>query len=98
MQFLPATTAVWLFFIISGFYMQMIASGKYGSSAFTFYTNRALRLYPTYFAAAAIALPFTNLAVLLTVPTTTLYFLTLGANTTLFGGTFCSTWGNIAAF
>jgi len=82
LQLAPASTAVWLFFIISGFYMQMIASGKYGNRIWTFYTNRALRLYPTYFVAAAIAIP----NILPTLPAAPLKFLTIGANTTLFGG------------
>ena len=48
---MPGPTAVWLFFMISGFYMQMILSGRYGDNTLLFYTNRAARIYPTYFLA-----------------------------------------------
>jgi hypothetical protein len=51
---MPGQTAVCLFFMISGFYMQMILSGKYSDSIATFYTNRMLRLYPTYLIALAL--------------------------------------------
>lgn len=42
--------AVKLFFIISGFYMSMVLSGKYSGPSMgrTFYTNRFLRLYPAF--------------------------------------------------
>ncbi len=42
--------AVKLFFIISGFYMSLVLSGKYEGKSlrWTFYTNRFLRLYPAY--------------------------------------------------
>ncbi|HEY0283344.1 MAG TPA: acyltransferase [Rhizomicrobium sp.] len=42
--------AVKLFFIISGFYMSLVLSGKYegGSLRWTFYSNRFLRLYPAF--------------------------------------------------
>jgi peptidoglycan/LPS O-acetylase OafA/YrhL len=39
--------AVQLFFVISGFYMALILSKKYHSASL-FYSNRFLRLYPTY--------------------------------------------------
>jgi peptidoglycan/LPS O-acetylase OafA/YrhL len=44
--------AVPAFFVISGFYMQMILLEKYntGRGVFLFYTNRFLRLYPLYWA------------------------------------------------
>lgn len=38
------------FFIISGFYMAMILGEKYRSQLWLFYSNRALRLYPMYWA------------------------------------------------
>lgn len=44
--------AVESFFIISGFYMALILDGRY-ADAWTFYTNRALRLFPTYWVIAA---------------------------------------------
>lgn len=44
---LSAGEAVQLFFVISGFYMALILSKKY-QSATLFYSNRFLRLYPTY--------------------------------------------------
>lgn len=40
--------AVGLFFMISGFYMSLILSDKYKNSIKTFYINRALRIFPTY--------------------------------------------------
>lgn len=40
--------AVGLFFMISGFYMSLILSDKYKNSLKTFYLNRALRIFPTY--------------------------------------------------
>jgi peptidoglycan/LPS O-acetylase OafA/YrhL len=54
---LPAMHAVELFFIISGFYMALILNEKYAGpgSYKLFVTNRALRLYPPYWAVAAIA-------------------------------------------
>lgn len=51
-MFPPATVAVQAFFIISGFYMSLVLFGngksKYSSNK-VFYTNRLLRLYPTFF-------------------------------------------------
>jgi peptidoglycan/LPS O-acetylase OafA/YrhL len=48
-EIIPATVAVQSFFIISGFYMSLILNEKYESSGlFVFYTNRLLRLFPTY--------------------------------------------------
>ena len=44
---LSGGAAVHLFFIISGFYMALILTKKYHSTAL-FYSNRFLRLYPTY--------------------------------------------------
>lgn len=48
---LPGNFAVETFFMISGFYMSLILSEKYcGPGAiWKFYSNRYLRLYPTYF-------------------------------------------------
>ena len=48
--------AVESFFVISGFYMAMIY-GKYATPG-SFLLSRALRLYPTYFAALTIALAY----------------------------------------
>lgn len=47
----PANAAVTLFFIVSGFYMAMVLTEKYtGENRLRqFYSNRVLRLYPTYF-------------------------------------------------
>jgi peptidoglycan/LPS O-acetylase OafA/YrhL len=48
-EVIPATVAVQSFFVISGFYMSLILNEKYeGSSLYVFYTNRFLRLFPTY--------------------------------------------------
>ena len=46
----PAYTAVTLFFIVSGFYMAMVLAEKYTGEnrRREFYSNRVLRLYPTY--------------------------------------------------
>jgi len=46
---IPGHVAVQAFFIISGFYMSLILNQKYKEcSVFVFYTNRLLRLFPTY--------------------------------------------------
>jgi peptidoglycan/LPS O-acetylase OafA/YrhL len=45
---MPASTAVEIFFVISGFYMSLILRTKYADRAGAFYLNRALRLYPAY--------------------------------------------------
>jgi len=46
---MPGKAAVQAFFIISGFYMSLILNEKYKRSGlFVFYTNRFLRLFPTY--------------------------------------------------
>ena len=58
---LDAGLAVKTFFIISGFYMQLILDSKYGrveNGIRLFYTNRALRIYPMYLIAFAFALLF----------------------------------------
>jgi peptidoglycan/LPS O-acetylase OafA/YrhL len=50
----PANAAVTLFFMISGFYMALVMTEKYtGRNRIRrFYSNRILRLYPSYFIAA----------------------------------------------
>lgn len=48
LQMMSGQVAVEIFFAISGFYMAMVLSGKYGSHVGAFYLNRFLRLYPTY--------------------------------------------------
>jgi len=48
LQMMSGHVAVEVFFAISGFYMAMILSAKYGSQVGAFYLNRFLRLYPTY--------------------------------------------------
>jgi peptidoglycan/LPS O-acetylase OafA/YrhL len=53
-QLTGGPVAVESFFIISGFYMALILDGRY-AHAWTFYTNRALRLFPTYWAIAAVS-------------------------------------------
>lgn len=48
-------TAVQAFFVISGFYMQLIlASGRYDAKGF--YQSRSFRLYPAYFAVVLVGL------------------------------------------
>lgn len=64
-------TAVEVFFVISGFYMQLVLSSKYTRAALgrwwaaKFYAARYLRLYPAYIAAvfAAVAFSVVQLAV-----------------------------------
>lgn len=51
-NFIFSYSAVLIFFIISGFYMSMVISEKYGTSRLgllSFYENRALRLLPVYY-------------------------------------------------
>jgi peptidoglycan/LPS O-acetylase OafA/YrhL len=42
------------FFIISGFYMTLVLGGKYADTRL-FYTNRMLRIFPSYLVMLAIA-------------------------------------------
>jgi peptidoglycan/LPS O-acetylase OafA/YrhL len=48
--------AVYCFFVISGFYMSLILNEKYlgAGAAWRFYTNRILRLLPTYLVVLAV--------------------------------------------
>ncbi len=51
-NFIFSYSAVLIFFIISGFYMSMVITEKYGTSRsgmLSFYENRALRLLPVYY-------------------------------------------------
>jgi peptidoglycan/LPS O-acetylase OafA/YrhL len=49
LDIMPGHVAVQLFFMISGFYMSFILNKKYSQwSVSVFYTNRLLRLFPTY--------------------------------------------------
>ncbi len=54
---LPGNYAVETFFMISGFYMSLVLSDKYNlpSSVSVFYTNRFIRLYPTYISVVVLA-------------------------------------------
>lgn len=52
-KFISGAMAVQSFFIISGFYMALVLDGKYADRGL-FYSNRLLRLAPTYAAMAAI--------------------------------------------
>jgi len=65
LDILSGDLAVKAFFIISGFYMSLVLSGKYKSRPRSvFYWNRVLRLYPAYLAVLAaqvIVLFFWNL-------------------------------------
>jgi peptidoglycan/LPS O-acetylase OafA/YrhL len=55
LNYLNATSSVIIFFIISGYYMQMILSEKYTSTNLgklnniKFYLSRYIRIFPTYF-------------------------------------------------
>lgn len=53
-HFIGGGLAVQAFFIISGFYMALVLSGKYNTVGL-FYTNRLLRLMPSYFVMLVIA-------------------------------------------
>jgi peptidoglycan/LPS O-acetylase OafA/YrhL len=53
-KFVNAAVAVQSFYIISGFYMVLVLDGKYRDTRL-FYSNRLLRLAPTYFVMMAIA-------------------------------------------
>ena len=55
-HFVGGRTAVEAFFLISGFYMALVLETKYAGRTRTFYRNRFLRIYPTYWAALALAL------------------------------------------
>ena len=54
-KFVPGSLAVESFFVISGFYMMLILSGKYASAS-DFYLSRYLRLFPFYILCALLAL------------------------------------------
>jgi len=54
LTFIGAGLAVQCFFIISGFYMSLVLAGKYKDIKL-FYTNRLLRLMPTYYVVMALA-------------------------------------------
>ncbi len=54
-RFVGGLTAVEAFFLISGFYMALVLEGKYEGRKRVFYRNRFLRIYPTYWAAMAVA-------------------------------------------
>ena len=53
-KFMSGGLAVQGFFIVSGFYMSLVLDGKYRDPGL-FYSNRLLRLFPTYFVMMAIA-------------------------------------------
>lgn len=53
-HFMSGGVAVQAFFIVSGFYMSLVLSGKYADRTL-FYSNRILRLAPTYFVMMALA-------------------------------------------
>ncbi|MGE0044437.1 MAG: acyltransferase family protein [Hyphomonadaceae bacterium] len=53
-HFIGGGLAVQAFFIVSGFYMALVLDGKYDNRGL-FYSNRLLRLFPTYIAMMAIA-------------------------------------------
>ncbi|MDT4740688.1 acyltransferase [Bradyrhizobium sp. WYCCWR 12699] len=53
LHFTAGTIAVEMFFVVSGFYMQMVLSQRY-TSATAFYVSRAIRIYPTYWIIAGV--------------------------------------------
>lgn len=56
--FIDGQVAVLGFFIISGFYMNLVTTEKYQSNRSGFLFNRVLRLYPAYFIALALSILF----------------------------------------
>ena len=54
--FIDGQVAVLGFFIISGFYMNLVTTEKYQSNRSGFLFNRVLRLYPAYFIALALSI------------------------------------------
>jgi len=52
-KFLSGGLAVQSFFIVSGFYMSLVLDGKYRDTGL-FYSNRLLRLFPTYIVMCAL--------------------------------------------
>lgn len=54
-KFLSGGLAVQSFFIVSGFYMALVLEGKYKDVSL-FYSNRLLRLFPTYFVMTALTI------------------------------------------
>lgn len=54
-KFLSGGLSVQAFFIISGFYMALVLDGKYKDIGL-FYSNRLLRLFPTYFVILALTI------------------------------------------
>ena len=48
--------AVEAFFVISGYLMQMVLAEKYNGRLVLFWSNRALRIYPTYYGALVFAI------------------------------------------
>jgi peptidoglycan/LPS O-acetylase OafA/YrhL len=55
LRFTSGIIAVQIFFVLSGFYMQMVLSQRY-TSAKAFYLSRAFRIFPTYWLVAALTL------------------------------------------
>ena len=53
-QFINAAAAVQGFYVVSGFYMALVLDGKYKRVGL-FYSNRLLRIFPTYFVMMVIA-------------------------------------------
>jgi peptidoglycan/LPS O-acetylase OafA/YrhL len=54
-KFLSGGLAVQAFFIVSGFYMALVLDGKYKDVSL-FYSNRLLRLFPSYFLIVALTM------------------------------------------
>lgn len=53
-----ADMAVNTFFLLSGFYMTLVLENKYKNNTLSFFKNRAIRLYPLYWAVALVSLFF----------------------------------------
>lgn len=59
LSLMPSSEAVRIFFMISGFYMSLVLSGVYRGKPLLFYSNRLLRLYPTFVVAQIVVLAVT---------------------------------------
>ena len=58
-NFLPGSTAVQAFFIISGFYMSLVINEKYEDKQ-SFYRARLLKIFPVYWAIVAVSIYLTG--------------------------------------
>ncbi|MER9920179.1 MULTISPECIES: acyltransferase [unclassified Mesorhizobium] len=60
LQMTGGLVGVQAFYMVSGFYMGLILGGRY-KSAWLFYSNRALRIYPTYWLVLALTFVYVGI-------------------------------------